>query len=71
MQKEVKVNPQETLNSPYNCNLLQPKPAPYKIVLVDDDGKEFFILPCNKKFNRLQRKMFKLLLGFEIKENKE
>lgn len=67
MQKEVKVNPQEILSSPYNCNLLQPKPAPYKIVLVDDDGKEFFILPCNKKFNWLQRS----LLGFEIKENKE
>nr|DAQ42821.1 MAG TPA: hypothetical protein [Caudoviricetes sp.] len=50
---------------------MQPKPAPYKIVLVDDDGKEFFILPCNKKFNWLQRKMFKSLLGFEIKENKE
>lgn len=71
MQKEVKVNPQETLSSPYSCNLLQPKPTPYKIVLVDDDGKEFFILPCNKRFNWLQRKMFKLLLGFEIKENKE
>lgn len=72
MQKEVKVNPQETLNSLYSYNLLQPKPAPpYKIVLVDDNGKEFFILPCNKKFNWLQRKMFKLLLGFEIKENKE
>lgn len=71
MQKEVKVNPQEILSSPYSCNLLQPKPAPYKIVLVDDDGREFFILPCNKKFNWLQRKMFKLLLGFEIKENKE
>lgn len=71
MQKEVKVNPQETLSSPHNCNLLQPKPAPYKIVLVDDDEKEFFILPCNKRFNWLQRKMFKLLLGFEIKENKE
>lgn len=67
MQKEVKVNPQEILSSPYNCNLLQPKPAPYKIVLVDDDGN----LPCNKKFNWLQRKMFKSLLGFEIKENKE
>lgn len=51
MQKEVKVNPQEILSSPYSCNLLQPKPAPYKIVLVD----EFFILPCNKKFNWLQR----------------
>lgn len=60
MQKEVKVNPQEILSSPYSCNLLQPN----KIVLVDDD-------PCNKKFNWLQRKMFKLLLGFEIKENKE
>lgn len=71
MQKEVKVNPQEILSSPYSCNLLQPKSAPYKIVLVDDDGKEFFILLCNKKFNWLQRKMFKLLLGFEIKENKE
>lgn len=71
MQKEVKVNPQETLSSLYSCNLLQPKSAPYKIVLVDDDGKEFFILPCNKRFNWLQRKMFKLLLGFEIKENKE
>ena len=71
MQKEVKVNPQETLSSPYSCNLLQPKPVPYKIVLVDEDGKEFFILLCNKKFNWLQRKMFKLLLGFEIKENKE
>ena len=71
MQKEVKINPQEILSSPYSYNLLQPKPAPYKIVLVDDDGKEFFILPCNKKFNWLQRKMFKLLLGFEIKENKK
>ena len=71
MQKEVKVNPQEILSSPYSCKLLQLKPAPYKIVLVDDDGKEFFILPCNKRFNWLQRKMFKLLLGFEIKENKE
>lgn len=38
MQKEVKVNPQEILSSPYSCNLIQPKPAPYKIVLVDDDG---------------------------------
>ena len=71
MQKEVKVNPQETLSSLYSYNLLQPKPVPYKIVLVDDDGKEFFILPCNKRFNWLQRKMFKLLLGFEIKENKK
>lgn len=51
MQKEVKVNPQEILSSPYSCNLLQPKPAPYKIVLADDDGKEFFTLSCNKKFN--------------------
>lgn len=71
MQKELKVNPQKILNSPYSCKLYQPKPAPYKIVLVDDDGKEFFIFPCNKRFNWLQRKMFKLLLGFEIKENKE
>lgn len=71
MQKEVKVNPQEILSSPYSCKLMQPKPVPYKIVLVDDDGKEFFILPCNKRFNWLQRKMFKLLLGFEIKENKK
>lgn len=71
MQKEVKVNPQEALSSLYSYNLLQSKPAPYKIVLVDDDGKEFFILPCNKRFNWLQRKMFKLLLGFEIKENKK
>ena len=70
MQKEVKVNPQEILSSPYSCNLIQPKSAPYKIVLVDDDGKEFFTLHCNKKFNWLQRKMLKLLLGFEIKENK-
>ena len=66
MQKEVKVNPQEILSSPYSCNLIQTKPAPYKIVVVDDDGKEFFTLPCNKKFNWLQRK----ILGFEIKENK-
>ena len=70
MQKEVKVNPQGILSSPYSFNLIQPKPATYKIVLVDDDGREFFTLPCNKKFNWLQRKMFKLLLGFEIKENK-
>lgn len=67
MQKEVKVNPQEILSSPHSCKLIQPKPTPYKIVLVDDDGKEFFTLLCNW----LQRKMFKLLLGFEIKENKE
>lgn len=43
MQKEVKVNPQETLSSLYSCNLLQPKPAPYKIVLVDDDGNYLVI----------------------------
>ena len=70
MQKEVKVIPQQILSSPYSCNLIQSKPVPYKIVLIDDDGKEFFTLPCNKKFNWLQRKMLKLLLGFEIKENK-